>query len=530
MRELEGQADALLASGDHGGAIALYRRIVDGGEADDFIWCHLGDALTAVREYVEAVAAYEAALHLAPDQPELHINIARPLYLLGDAHIAAAHLERALHLGNRREALLNLAAIAPGVPRYGLRQVFELRSAFGIALRDAGKTPAQCLEEARTLAQGPRERSSDGLSPLASREPGTPLRIAYLSAHFDQPGYMGPVWGLINNHNRDGVRLFLLADSRFEGTWPDYRPHPDDTVVEVHAMDDGRLTECVAELGIDILVDLSAYSHTPRLSLFAKRVAPVVVAWFNMYATSGLPGIDYIVGDAHVVRPEEEIWYSEKVLRLPQSYLSFQSWEGRPPVAPAPCTQGVPFTFGSLVSLYKITEPVLDAWCAILRRVPESRLLLANANLKSANNRVWLLEQFVRRGVEEARILIRDPAPHNTFLTYYDAIDLALDSFPYSGGTTTMEALWQGVPVLTQAGEGWAARTTGSILVDTHLGEFCCDDIAHYVERGVALALDGETPVRFSALRATMRERLSRCVALDGAAFARHMERLFRAM
>jgi protein O-GlcNAc transferase len=523
--ELERQAADRVAAGDRAGAITLYEEIVHRGGADEYTWAALGECYSQSQEYARARDAYSEAIARRPDEAALHVNIARPLYLLGEADEAAAHLERALPDMPGRIVLENLAVMAPGVPSYSPRRILEIRTAYGIALARPDCPPVACLAEAE--ARGPEALRAlvPPRAPRRQRQPGDPLRVAYLSAHFAQANYMGPVWALINHHDRATHKVFLLSDAPIRAPFPDYAADKADTVADISTASDADLTQWIAAQQIDLLVDLSGYSYRPRLSLFASRPAPAVATWFNMYATSGLPGIDFIIGDHHVVRAGEEAFYSETVLRLPQSYLTFTPWEGRPPVAPSPAAGGAPFTFGSLVSLYKITNPVVEAWCAILQGAPEARLILANGDMKSLENRRHLIERFACRGIEPGRIVLRDPAPHEQFLRYYDEIDLALDSFPYSGGTTTMEALWQGVPVLTQAEGGWPARTTGTLLESAHLNEFCCRGVAQYVEKGIALA--GTASERLAALRPRLRDSLRGAPALDGAALARAMEALY---
>jgi predicted O-linked N-acetylglucosamine transferase (SPINDLY family) len=264
--------------------------------------------------------------------------------------------------------------------------------------------------------------------------------------------------------------------------------------------------------------------------LFLERPAPVTVAWFNMYATSGLPGIDYLVGDDQVVRPDEEAFFTEKIVRLPLSYLTFQVDHPVPPVVPPPCLQHGSLTFGSLVAQYKITPAVLDAWADILRRTNRTRLLLANTALKSLHNRRYVAWQFTRRGVAPERLVLCGPADHVAFLKYYDRIDVALDAFPYNGGTTTMEAMWQGVPVLTFDGDRWASRTSHTLLHRTHLAEFVADDVRQMVELAISLARSPDTPLRLSDLRQQMRSRLQASSACDTPALARSMERFCRAV
>lgn len=338
---------------------------------------------------------------------------------------------------------------------------------------------------------------------------------------------MKPVWGLINRHNRGAFRIDLLSDKRFESPFPGYQPDSNDTVTDVSSLNDGQLAEFVEARQIDILVDLSAYSHQRRMSFFLQKVAPVTIAWFNMFGTSGFPAFDYIVGDNHVVLPEEEQHYVERVVRLPCSYLTFQVDYPVPDVASQPCLATGRFTFGSLVSQYKITPPVLDAWADILKRSPEAELLLANSNLNSPHNRSYVEGQFESRGVVSDQLRFLPPADHDSFLRYYDQIDLALDAFPYNGGTTTMEAIWQGVPVLTKRGDRWAARTSQSLLCECHLSDFVAADSSAYVEQAVGWATNQSSWSHLSTLRSTMRDRLRASPVCDSELLTREMEIFF---
>jgi predicted O-linked N-acetylglucosamine transferase (SPINDLY family) len=339
---------------------------------------------------------------------------------------------------------------------------------------------------------------------------------------------MKPVWGLINRHDRIAFRIDLLSDKKSDSSMSGYKPFPTDTITDVSSLNDAQLAEFIASREIDILVDLSAYSHQRRLSFFLQKIAPITIAWFNMFATSGFPGFDLIVGDKHVVLSEEEPFYTEQVVRLPCSYLTFQVNYEVPDVAPLPCLASGRFTFGSLVSQYKITPPVIDAWAEILRRCPESRLLLANSELKSPSNRSYLIDKLVSRGIEPERLLLLPPAPHHTYLKYYDQIDLALDAFPYNGGTTTMEALWQGVPVLTKNGDRWAARTSQSLLLESHLSGFVASDQSAYIEQAVQWATHKSSWLELSTLRNNMREQLLASRVCDCDLLTREMESLFR--
>jgi predicted O-linked N-acetylglucosamine transferase (SPINDLY family) len=341
---------------------------------------------------------------------------------------------------------------------------------------------------------------------------------------------MKPVWGAINDHDRTAFDIHFFADSAGPSAESGYRDHPADYVHEISGAPNEAVARYVAQAGIDILVDLNGYSHQSRLALFMRRPAPVVAAWFGMYATTGIEAFDYTIADGAALPPEEERFCTERVLRVPPSYLAFRVLYPVPDVAPPPSLAVGGVTFGCLCSQYKITDEVIAAWAAILAGAPSSRLLLKNAALGDGSSRASLLARFARHGIAADRLRLDGPAEHAEFLATYDAIDVALDTFPYNGGTTTMEALWQGVPVLAFDGDRWASRTSRSLLVAAGLDDWCLPARDAYVARAMALANDPGTPRRLARLRAALRERLAASPACDSAGLARSLESHYRDM
>lgn len=339
---------------------------------------------------------------------------------------------------------------------------------------------------------------------------------------------MKPVWAMINHHDRSAFEVHFFSDGGNPSAASGYEDHALDRVHVVRGLSNERLAAYIVKTKIDILVDLNAYSFPQRLGLFARHPAPVTLSWFNAFATTGLKGIDYIVGDAAVIPPQEEVFYSERVLRVGGSYLAFSVHYPVPEVALPPSLTADRFFFGSLCSQYKITDEVIAAWAMILRNAPRSVLLIRNAHLDEASNRDALQRRFAANGVSPARILLAGSAEHFAFLETYATIDIALDPFPYNGGTTTMEALWQGVPVLALNGDRWASRTSRSLLLAAGLGDWVLPTRDAYIERAIALANASDTPQRLAELRAGMRARLSASPVCDGRALCRDMECLYK--
>lgn len=460
-------------------------------------------------EYAEALRACLSSLRGRSD-PEVRHDLGRALHGLGEVDRAWAELRSAAHESDAIQPWLGLATIAPTVPGLSRSEVKEVR-----------------LETAARLTRW-TDPDPDGSFPASEGATDGPIRVAYLSPHFHQANYMKPVWGLINNHDRDAFHVHLLKDHAASLDACGYTPHSGDTVVETHGLSCRGVAEAIARAGIDVLVDLGGYSVPRRLPLFLRRSAPLTIAWFNMYATSGLRGIDAVVGDDVVVPPGDEAHHSERVLRLSQSYLTFAVGHPAPPVSPPPVTAAKAITFGCLAPLYKITPQVLDAWSEILRRSPGARLFLANTALASRPNREYVMGQWTARGVEPERITLRGPAPHYDYLGYYDYMDVALDTFPYNGGTTTMEALWQGVPVLTFRGDRWVSRIGESLMRHAGLGEWVADDPATYVDAACTLAAGTTTADRLEAMRREMRRKLAASKACDVGGLARSMEQVLR--
>ncbi len=463
-------------------------------------WHDLGHRHLERWEYGAAVVALRHATALAPGVGALDLHLGEALFQLGhvDAAIAAFHRAASVDDAVLREAALrNIAIIIPGAPMSDHRAVLNAR----------------------------RDWAPRSVSPHHfGRRDATKLRIGYVSAFFGSRNWMKPVWGLINHHDRSRFEIHMFCDRSVPSGDVGYRDVATDVVHTVQGISNERLAEIIASVGIDILVDLNGYSFADRLGLFALRPAPVIVGWFNMFATTGTAAFDWLVGDASIIRPDEAASYVERIHQLPGSYLAFDVFYPVPPVAPPPSVQAGFITFGCLGSQHKLTDPVLAAWGRIAHAARTARFFIRNATLEDASSRDDLLARLGREGIDPARVTLAGRAEHFEFLRSYDDIDIALDTFPYNGGTTTAEALWQGVPVLAFDGDRWVSRTSRSILLAADLADWVMPDVTQYVQRAVELANDSGTPRMLDAPRTAMRDRLRGSSACDTAALCRAME------
>jgi protein O-GlcNAc transferase len=501
-------ADALHLAGDIDAAADAYRRLIAADPGNVAAWYGLGGARLRARAYGEASDALRHAVRLRPDDLGAWGLLAEVLFKLGEVEQAIdAYRRVAADPSMRAVAEENLAIIMPGSASAENADVFAARRAWG-------------------------RRLAAGVSPLERPErppSGGKLRIAYVSAFFDNANWMKPVYGVINRHDRDRFEVHLVALGKGPSASAGYVDHAHDVIWQAAASDDETVARRLAAAGIDVLVDLNAYSAPKWLRLFLRRPAPVQIGWFNSFATSGLDCFDGIIGDDAVIPSAEEGFFTERVLRVRGTYLAFEVLYAVPDVAPPPCSSnGGRLTFGALASAYKLNDLTLGIWARILRSAPTARLLVRAPTLGDPSNRDHLRARFANLGVAHERIDLEGGAAHFDFLQSYDRIDIALDTFPYNGGTTTTEALWQGVPVLTYAGDRWVARTSASLLRAAGLDEWVAGDEEDLVANARALARDPATPARLAALRAGMRARLAASAACDTAALCRELEQIYR--
>ncbi len=510
---LESLGNARHAQGLLESAISAYRQALDREPCRTGALWGMGCAQASLGDHAAAAESLRQLAELQPDYGQGHHNLGRSLYELGQVDQALEAFQRAFH-GLPPEAravpLTNMAMVIPGSPAVGNREILECRRAWA----------TQCLPS------GPISKKF----PDRDSRPDRPLRLGYVSAYFARRNWMKPVWGLINHHDHEWFEIHLFSDgpepSNAEGYARDSRDHLHDT----SGLSNEALAQLIEEEQIDILVDLNGYSKPPRLGLFALRAAPVQLAWFNMFATSGMRNFDYLVGDSHVIPAQEESFYTEQIVRVPGSYLTFEVGYPVPEISPLPCLATGFLTFGCLAPQYKITTEVIEAWSRILSASPTSRLVLKNVVLEQPAARDFVRGQFARFSISPDRLDLEGPAEHYTFLERYSGIDVALDTFPYNGGTTTMEALWQGVPVLCFTGDRWASRISASLLREAGLAEFVAPDLEHHIAQAVALARDPDSPARLELLRMSLRDRLRVAPVCDVTAFARNMEDAYRAM
>jgi protein O-GlcNAc transferase len=361
------------------------------------------------------------------------------------------------------------------------------------------------------------------------RDPGRRLRVGYLSPDFRLHSVAFFFEPLIRAHDRRVVEVFCYSDVR----------NPDDVTGRIreqasqwrdaHTLDDDALRRQIADDRIDILVDLAGHTGFNRMPMLAQRAAPVQASYLGYPATTGLATVDYWITDALGDPPDQtDAFFTEKLWRLPGPMHAYTG-DARVPLPGAPPAESRgAVTFGSFNHLQKITDETMRAWSEILRRVPDGRLRVKAIGLAADATRESVRERFIALGGDDARFeLLRPEDSVGSHLARYGEIDIALDTFPYICVTTTFEALWMGVPVITRVGRTHVARMGASILGPIGLDELAVRSDAEYVDRAVALAGDRG---RLRELRTSLRTRLAGSSLCDPVRLARQMEQGYRAM
>jgi protein O-GlcNAc transferase len=477
--------EQLLQEGRPDAALEFFQKAVELDSNSTRGWFGQGMAYTNMGEYVASLEYFRKAIYLDPELAIGHHNLGRSLHETGQADLAYQSFQKSIGLGfeaTRKE----VAICIPGCPSASNQTV---------------------LEERRKWANSLLKLADDKHKQYAiNRDTDKPcLKIGYVSAFFHKDNWMKVVWALIDQHNREKFQIHLFSD-RTKLT-PAIQKHlqPGDLFHDLSNLSNDEAAAAIANVEIDILVDLNGHSYTKRFPVFLRKPAPLVVAWFNVYATTGFDCFDYLIGDDCVIPQSEEPWYCEKIARMEGSYLAFGIAYDVPEVSEPPCIENGFVTFGSLISQYKITEKVIDAWCEILNSSPGSRLLIRNAALGKQSNRQYLRSEFINRGIADERVSLEGPAPHFKFLETYNRIDIALDAFPYNGGTTTIEAIWQGVPVITYWGDRWVSRTSATILRTSGLSKMVAESPQDYVRLATHLGGDFE---QLKTMRLNMRDNI----------------------
>lgn len=535
---------ALQDSGQLENAVLIYRRALQ--LKPDFTEAHnnLGNALRKLQRPEEAVSSCRRALQLKPDFAEAYNNLGNALQDMNQLESAASCFRRALELkpnlaevhNNLANALRHLNQLDAAHASY--RRALVLDPEFNKANSNLlltmqyaeGYTPAELFAEHKAYAQRfEAPLKANWLPHPNARDSGKRLKIGYVSPDFRNHAVAFFIEPVLAKHNREQFETFCYYNHAVSDEVTQRLKLLADHWRDLHVLSDDAVAELIRADGIDILVDLAGHTAGGRMLTFARKPAPVQVAWLGYLSSTGLTAIDYRITDAHAdPSGMSERYYSETLYRLPDTFICYQPPKDTPQVGTLPAIAQGGITFGSFNSLTKLTSGVLKLWAQVLLAVPGSRLLLKTVALADAATRQQLIADFATHGVDEERLmLVPSDATHFEHLNRYNQVDIGLDPFPCNGGTTSFDAMWMGVPVVTLAGDRFISRMGVSMLTSLGLTELIAKTPEDYVAIAARLAGD---PVRLAALRAGLRERMANSPLTDAKRFTLNLEKAYREM
>jgi len=458
---------------------------------------NLGNALQELGDLDEAVASHRRAVALAPRQARCHHNLGAALLTVGCLREAAECCEKALSLHSDAKAFRNLVAGALYRDDLGDEALKNIRRRFG-------RAHAMRVE------------------PLPPPPPGDALRIGYLSSDFHSHPVTGNLLPVLHRMDRDRFPIHVYAQGKRADTVTDELRALAAGWTDITRMSDAEAAQRIRDDGIHILVSLAGHFDENRPTVCAHRAAPVQISLHDV-ATSGLSEMDYIIGDPILLPRRSPEHFTERPLRLPHFYVA-EPPDGLPPLRPRKAGGGP--VFCCFNNPTKIGPATLAAWGRILAQVPDGRLALKYLNRYACSEiSERVLKLLVQSGARPEQVEMQSGAePLATFLDRYNDVDMALDPFPFSGSTTSFQALAMGVPVLTWPWKRMVGRWTASLLKPLGLDEFIATSAEDYIARAVAIRTNEPD------MRAELRARLASSPLCDGARWARNLERLYGAV
>ncbi|HEU0096437.1 MAG TPA: tetratricopeptide repeat protein [Rhizomicrobium sp.] len=482
-------------------AVSVYRRALALRPAFTDAWNNLGVALADQNKLAEAADACRRAIALDARSAQAYNNLGLVLQEQGLLEEAVAAFEQAVHL-------------EPGHSDATANRIFAELYRPGVQLADMLR-----------LAQRWSAVSGPAMERPGSQ--GTRPRLGFLSADFRQHAVGFLVISALEGLSRLGFEIVCYSNSARKDILTERFRKASTVWRDVFGMTDTELERHIRADNIGILFDLAGYSRGNHLALIMRRLAPVQIGWVGYPATTGVPAMDYMLCDNWQTPEGADVFYSEKLLRMPHSYIAFDPPHDAPDPGSPPALANGFVTFGSFNALKKINAQIVNAWARILKAVPGARLLLKCPALDCPETRSRAVAIFQAAGIVASRLELMGSSSPQDHVRAMTRADIALDSFPYSGGMTTLEALWMGMPVITWPGETFASRHSLGYLSVIGLESLVASSLDDYVDLAVRLAGDMD---RLCGLRESMRSRITASRLADRDGFSEDLARILMAV
>lgn len=531
----------LKKGGDIPGAVAIFEAAA-ALKKNAQVHATIGELYSLLNQDEKSIISYEKAIEIDPDYVPVLNNLGSLYFNLAQYEKSFLYYERALKidpnyatsLNNFAGLLKNMGKLDEAMDHYRRAVAYAPHSysAYSNMLLAMIYTASVLPEEIAEASREFGKRFCDSLfrtrPMIRDNRPERKLRIGYVSPDFRSHAVNYFFENLLKNHDRTQYEIFAYSNVRKEDSVTERLKTEFDHWRDIRNKTDDEAADMIEEDKIDILVDLAGHTGDTRLLIFARKPAPIQISWLGYPATTGLKTIDYRITD-HYAEPKgtTEHLNVEKLWRLPQIFCCYGANEKNPAVIDHPPFEDNGYiTFGCFNNFSKVTDPVLETWRKILLSVPESRILLEIGSAEVPRFQASLDERLNRLQLPKERVMVVPRNGANQFILY-NKIDIALDPFPCVGGTTSMDTMWMGVPLITLAGHHFVSRMGVTILTNVGLPEFIAQNTDEYVTKAVALATDRD---RLRAIRHKLRDKVIASPMMNQVDFARNMEDAYRDM
>ena len=534
---------ALRDMAERDAAIASFRTAIALVPTDVDAWSNLSATLNENDQKEEALVCLDRALALNPQQSSSLNNLGFALQGLGDTAQAIACFARAAEIDpNNAKAYFNLGCALQVNPLPDEPETAIACYRHGLALNPdhphthdnllmglqyaVNTTPAEIFAQHLQFARQFEAPLKNSWQPHANtRDPHRRLKIGYVSADLYNHAVASFIEPILAHHDPRQVEVYCYYNGIKHDSITDRLRALVPNWITCTTLSEDQLATRIRADGIDILIDLSGHTGGNRLLTFARKPAPVQASWIGYPGTSGLEAMDYYLADRfYLPAGLMDDQFTEKIVRMPAAG-GFQPYTGAPHVNRLPALADGAITFGSFNQLHKFSEAVIALWSALLRALPMSTMLLGG--LPPGEKRDGLIRFFAAQGIPASRLRFHDRCPLDVYMALHHQVDICLDTFPYSGGTTTLHAAWMGVPTLTLAGKNAAGRQGGVLQGHTGLEAFVATDTDDFIRRGVwwAQHLD-----ELADIRAGLRTRFQTCALGQPTIVTAGLEKALRQM
>jgi len=487
--------------GDYQKAISCFQKAIE--IQPNFAQAHnnLGTAFKELEEYQKAMSCYQEAIKIEPNNADAHYNLGIVFKELGEYQKAIICNEKAINLK----------------PDYVRAYSNMMLTSLLLEKVD----PKDYLAKTKKFRLSLKPINSDLLLKYKFDNRPEKLKIGFVSGDFQQHPVGFFLLDTLKNLKDKNLELIAYSNSQKKDSLSVKLKSHFTNWREITNQSDKKVVNQIREDGIHILFDLSGYSAKNRLPIFINKPAPIQISWAGFLASTGIPEVDYIIGDPYVTPKDNANHFAEKIFCLPNIWCCFSVPEFEVKINEPPAIKNRYITFGCFNNLSKINNEVIALWSKILKAIPKSKIFLKTKQLNDPYVKEKIMNYFKKNNINSNLLILEGSSPRNVLLDTYNKVDIALDPFPYSGGTTSFESTWMSTPVLTKKGTTFVSRTTGSINHNCGMSDWIASDENEYVKKAIKFSANFE---QLSKINKSLRKTALESPLFNSLLFAKQLD------